>query len=228
MPFLAPAIIGTGSSILGSIFGNKPQQQTSTTTPTLSPQMQQVMDQLLAYQQTTMANPESGLAPIKTAAQERINRNYAGAPDRIQSQLSRRGYGSSGKLPAGLYGLESSRMGDLGDIEGKFAQIGSDRSMQAASIVQNILGSMRGSTTTGTMPGNPGAGLSAAGTSLGNLSSLMMLQQMLKGGNGVSSGPSSSVLPGSGYTPPAYTPGNAGPAPYVPPPPGGGLPGGFY
>ncbi len=130
-------------------------------------------------------DPMKGLAPMKTNAMEQVNRNYMGAGDRVSTNLSKRGYLGSGKTPGAFVGLETSRLADQSGLESRFAELGSQRQLQGMGMTSDLLGRMTGQTSTGTMPGNAmGAGLSASGSSLGSLSALMILAQMLKGGGG--------------------------------------------
>ena len=204
MPFMAalPAIMGIGGSILSLFSKPKPAVQTtnsssntnSSMTPTLSPELQAVMSQLLGNQQGIINDPTAGLGAIKTNAQEQINRNYLGAPDRIQTQLSKRGYGSSGKYGGAMYNLEGSRLSSLSGVDSDFAKIGADRQSQSSALIAQILASMRGSdttsqttgtqTTTG-MPVQQGT-LGQIGSTLGNIGQLI---GVLKGGKQPSTGP---------------------------------------
>lgn len=140
------------------------------------------MAQLLGNNEAIMKDPAKGLAPMRLNAMEGINARYAGSGDRVQAALAKRGYQSSGKGGAAFAGLERSRLSDMSGLESDFSKMASDRQMQASQAIQQVLQTMRGSTTTG--PGNPGAGLSAAGSSLGNLSGLMMMSKMLGGFGG--------------------------------------------
>jgi hypothetical protein len=177
MPFggaLTLGAIGAGTSIFGSIFGNRKKETTSTTTPTLSPELQTIMDKLLADAGGMMTDPTKGLAPVRLNAMEAINSRYAGSGDRIATSLAKRGYQSSGQAPGAFTSLERSRLQDFSGLESDFAKLGSDRQLAGANIVQNVLARMTGSKTVGVQPGNAaGAGLSAAGSSLGSLAGLL-------------------------------------------------------
>lgn len=143
--------------------------------------MQALLDQMVGRSSEMMNDPFRGLAPIKRNAMEANNRNYIGAGDRITTSLAKRGYAGSGKLPGAFVGLERGRLEGLGNIESVFAQMGLDREQQGADLGSRLLASQTGQTQTGTGPGNAaGAGLQAAGSSMGNLATLMMLQKMLK------------------------------------------------
>lgn len=139
------------------------------------------MAQMMGNNEAIMKDPAKGLAPMRLNAMESINQRYAGAGDRITANLAKRGYASSGKAPGAFTGIEMARLGDFSDLESKFADIGSQRQMQASGMIQQMIQSMIGSTSTGTGGGGVGAGLQAGGSELGSLSSMMMLGDMLKG-----------------------------------------------
>lgn len=201
MPFLAPAIpalIGAGASIAGSLLGGKKQTQqqssTQTTTPTLSPEMQALMGRLMTYQQGIMDNPSAGLEPIRTNAMEQVNRNYAGAPDRIATSLAKRGFTQSGQMPHEMFQLEGSRLNDQSGLQAKFAQMISDRQMQGASLGERLLAGQTGHTTTGTgtgsvsAPGGLGAGLTSGAGALGSVAQLLAVMRGMKQGGNISTG----------------------------------------
>jgi hypothetical protein len=182
---LISSAIAGGSSVAGAALSNRKKESTSTSTPTLSPELQQVFDKLLADAGGMATDPMKGLAPLKTNAMEQVNRNYAGSADRISTSLAKRGYSGSGKAPGAFVNLETSRLSDQSGIESAFAKMGADRQIQGMGMTGDLLSRMTGQTSTGTMPGNvAGSALSAGGSSLGSLSALMILSQMLKGGGG--------------------------------------------
>jgi hypothetical protein len=129
-----------------------------------------------------MSDPAAGLQPLKLSAMEGINRNYAQLPDTISRKLASRGYGSSGKMGGALYGTELARMGDLSDLEGKFAGMVADRQNQGASLGEQLLALASGKDVTNTGPSNmAGDALMSGGNALNNLSTLLMLSKVLKG-----------------------------------------------
>ncbi len=137
--------------------------------------MQQLQSRLLGYSSGLMSDPSSGLAPMKTNAQENINRRYAGAPTAVSAQLARRGLGSSGAAGGALFGLESSRLGDMSNLESNFASLTSQRQMQGAGLGESLLQLGRGTTTTGNMPDqSAAAGFGSAGNALSDLSRVLM------------------------------------------------------
>lgn len=198
MPFAAAApiiasVIGAGGSIAGSALSGKPKTstQTSSTTPTLTPQMQALMDQLAGYSTDSMNNPGAGLAPIKNAAIDNVNRNYMSVGSRLNKGFASRGYGSSGSLGDSMLQTEFARAGDLTGLEGQFADRAIGQKNFGASLGTQLLGFGRGSSSEGSSTGpdmSMSNGLLSGGNALENLSRLLMLGNVLKGGGGSSVG----------------------------------------
>lgn len=210
MPFIVPflpAIIGAGASIAGGALASK--SKTTTTTPTLSPEMQGTQDKLLSVLQSMLdPSTDSTLAPIKSAAEGTINTNYAQLPNKVTRQAAARGFGSSGKLGGGLLGVESARLGDLSSLEGNMAQLSSQRQLSAEQMIQQILANNTGrkSTTPGyALPSiltSIGGTLSnGVGSSLGNLTALQTLAAMIKGGGSMVSVPNGGYSSAGGVDP---------------------------
>jgi hypothetical protein len=183
---LAPSLIGAGASIVGSLLSGKPKTQTQTTTPTLTPQMQQTMDGLLAYGSNAMQNGGgSAVTTMKNNSIDQVNRNYMGVPARLSSQFASRGYGNSGSFGSSLYNTEYQRQGDLSGLQSQFAKMGLDQQNFGAGLNEQLLNFGKGSTTAGTTPDTSAQnGFLSAGNGLSNLSTLMMLSNVLKGGGG--------------------------------------------
>ena len=195
MPFLAallPALIGGGASIAGSLLSGKPKTSTSTssTTPTMTPEMQQLMDQLSSYSKDSMTNGGGqALTTMKNNSIDQVNRNYMGAPARLSSQFASRGYGSSGDFGNSLYQTEYQRQGALSGLESQYAQMGLNQQNTGANLGEQLLNFGKGSTSTstGTTPDTSAQnGFLSAGNGMSNLSTLLMLSNVLKGGGGSS------------------------------------------
>ena len=200
---LISSAIAGGTSIAGAALSNRKKESTSTSTPTLSPELQAAFQKLLADAGGMATDPMKGLMPMKTAAMEGINRGYVGSADRVTTNLAKRGYRSSGKLPGAFVGLETSRLADMSNLEGQFADIASRRQVTGMGMTSDLIARMTGQHSEGTMPGNvAGSALSAGGSSLGSLTALSVLYQMLKGGSPMSM---ETSLP-SGYDPGTYRP----------------------
>jgi hypothetical protein len=179
-PIIAAGIGGV-SSLLGGALAGRSKTYTSTTTPQWSPEMQGLMSRLSAFTDQSMSNPGAGLQPIKQAATDNINRNYQGLSRRLSSQFASRGYGSSGDFGNSLYETEYQRAGDLSQLEGQFADREINQRNLGASLSEQLLGMTRGTTTTGNSPSTAaGDAFQSAGNGLSNLSTLLMLSNVLK------------------------------------------------
>ena len=120
-----------------------------------------------------MTSPDAGLAPLKAAGVGEINKQYQSLPDQIQAGLSSRGMGRSGQNTQLQTQAELGRAGAIGGFEGQWANLVSQRQLQAASLSDQLLAIARGISTTGSQSGTQfGGGLSAGGTVGGGLSSI--------------------------------------------------------
>src|SRR5674476_106120 len=188
MPALIPAVIGGGASIAGSLLSGKPKTSTSTssTTPTLTPEMQQLMNQLSSYSTGAMQNGGgAALTTMKNASIDQVNRNYQNVPNQLASQFASRGYGSSGNFGNSLYQTEYQKQGALSGLESQYAQMGLQQQNTGGNLGEQLLNFGKGSTSTGTgtTPDTSAQnGFLSAGNGLSNLSTLMMLSNVLKGG----------------------------------------------
>jgi hypothetical protein len=147
-----------------------------------------------------MTDPSAGLAPIKAAGQESINRSFAAAPDNISRTMASRGYGSSGDFGTNIAQAEYARSGQQNDLNSQIAQMILAQKNQGASLSEQLLGMTRSTTqnTTGTGPGSPLSDtFQNAGSGLNNIATLMTLSKLLK--------------PGGYNSAPAYNPGSINP-----------------
>jgi hypothetical protein len=184
---LISSLVGAGTSVAGSLLSGKPKtsQQTSSTTPTLTPEMQALMDRLSKFSTDSIDNPQAGFAPIKNAAVDNVNRNYMSLTPRISKQFASRGYGSSGGLGDTMLQTEFARGGDLSQLEGQFADRALTQRNFGANLGANLLNFGKGSSSSGTSTGpdmSLSNGLLSAGNGISNLSTLLMLSNVLKGG----------------------------------------------
>jgi hypothetical protein len=184
------ALISGGAGIASGLL-NKPKTSTSSTTPTLSPEMKALQDRLAAYSNDEMVDPSKGLAPIRTAGLDNINRTFMDIPSRLSSQFASRGYGSSGDFGSSLYKTEYARGGAISDLEGQLAAMANSNRAHGADIGQRLLNSGQGSTSTSTGPDTSvGSGINSG---LSTLTSLFTLSQLLKGGGSDFLGPKGYV-----------------------------------
>ena len=180
---LAAAGIGGVSSIIGGILGGRKKTQTTTTTPTWSPEMQKLQSQLADYSSSLMKDPSAGLQPTLIANQDRINREYSAMPGQISRQMAARGYGSSGSFGNSMYKTAMGRSGDMSDLQSRISQMILAQKNQGASLSQQLLQTTRGTTTTGTMPSTAMSdGFQSAGNGLNNIATMLTLSKLLKPG----------------------------------------------
>jgi hypothetical protein len=183
-------LLGVGGSMLGS------QDKTTTVKTTLPPELQGPQSQLLSLLQGMATDPSAGLAPIKQASQDQVNRNYAEMPQLATTKLAARGFGSSGDVGKAVYDTEGARLSDLSGLEGQMTQLASQRQLSASQILQSIISAGRG--TSITAPGNIlGNGLSTASNAFDNFATLKTLQQMLNNGGNLPSTPNPAAVWGS-------------------------------
>lgn len=147
-----------------------------------------------------MTDPSAGLAPIRQAGLDNINRAYMGISSRLGSQFASRGYGSSGDFGSSLYNTEYQRGGAISGLEGQLAQMANSNRQNGASLSEQLLNLTRGSTTTGTGPSTAlSDGFQSAGNGLNNISTLLTLSQALKGNNNTNN--NSYPTAGTDYNP---------------------------
>lgn len=163
--------------------------------------MKALQDRLLAYSNDSITNPQAGIAPIRQAGLDNINRSYMDVPTRLSSQFASRGYGSSGDFGSSLARNEYQRGGAISGFEGQLAEMANSQRNYGASLGEQLLQSGRGSTTTGTGSGNGAAsGFLSGGSALSNISLLATLSKLLKGGGGtLSTGGGPGDGQGDGY-----------------------------
>lgn len=99
--------------------------------------------------QGRLENPAAGTDPLRIAAINATNRRFQGLPQKIATNLAQRGYGKSGKLGGELKGVEFARQGEIGDIEGKFAEMLLGREDKNYDLASMLMGLNRGTDQVG-------------------------------------------------------------------------------
>jgi hypothetical protein len=208
----APVIaagIGGISSIVGGALAGKPKTQTSTTTPTWSPEMTQLQDQLRGYSSSLMSDPSAGLAPVKAANTESINRRYAAMPDQISRSMAARGYGSSGNFGNSMYQSQYARAGDLSQLDNAIAQMTLSQKNQGASIAEQLMAMTRGTKSTGSTPNTSmGDTFQSAGNGMSNIATLLTLSKLMRNPGSPGSGSGETTYQGNNL--PGGSPGDWG------------------
>jgi hypothetical protein len=171
----------SGGAGVASAVANRKKTSTTDTTPKLDPSLQPLQDDLLSRVRTRLGTGVD-LSAVKSPAIEAVNRRYRNLAPSIAAKFSGRGYGSSGVLQNALAAGEQNRIGDLNDLEGKFAGFQIDENARTEDLATRLLAAGRGSSTVATGPGNAaGAGISSG---LETLTTLMTLQRMMGSGGG--------------------------------------------
>jgi|GEM_PF-2109321 len=141
----------------------------SSSTPTWASQFTPTLNAVESTTTKAMTDPESGLAAVKANAVGDINKSYESLPDQIQSSLSSRGMGRSGQMTDLTTKAELGRKGALGQFEGSWASMLSNRQMQAASLADQLLAIARGTQSSGT---SFGGGVSLTGPLNGGITGM--------------------------------------------------------
>lgn len=191
MPFGAAApiiasVAGGGLGILGGALNGKPKTSTSTTTPSWSPDMQDLLSQITAYSKGLITDPEAGTGPIKSNLQQKVNKRYAVMPAQISRELASRGYGSSGGMGEAFFRSATARSGELNDVDSAIANLILQQKNQGASLADQLLSMTRSTTTNGTGSGTAaGDALESTGNGLNSIAAMLTLSKLLKGSGGV-------------------------------------------
>ena len=179
----------------------------SNTNVTLSPQLQGLADSLLNYGSNLISNPMQSLQPIQNAALQNINQTYASVPNAVMTQMSQRGYGSSGTAGNAMYQANLARAGAVSNLQGQMATEAIQQQQFGANLSQSLLNSLKGSSTTTSANGTssssgsetdvtPGQSpLGALANLFGVVTGMGGLGQLFGGGGGSSSGPSYNMNP---------------------------------
>ena len=192
MALLAPALISGGASVAGALI-NRGSQSTSTqnidqtSMPTLPANLQGIFNNLMGSAQSRVTNAAQTVQPFKLAAKDRVNRQYAGAPQALQDKYHSGQGGTSGKYGMAALQTEMGRYGSLADLESQFAEMALGEQDKGYDVMDRLLRSMMGSTTKGTTTGTQTQSGNVLGGAVGggleSLTTLWMLNNLLKGGN---------------------------------------------
>lgn len=123
-------------------------------------------------------------------------------PDQVSQQLAARGFGQSGKLGTAMYNVAGAKATAQAGWGAQMATLISNRQMQGAGIADELLNANRGTTTDSTTTGpntSVAAGAMSAGNGLSNLSTMMMLQNLMNGGGNGNPSPTGDPSGSSQY-----------------------------
>lgn len=146
--------------------------------------MQGLQGDLLSAIQKRMADPAAGTEPIRLGLLEKVNQRYRGLPSRVGTQLAKRGMGQSGQMGAALKGLELARSGEISDVNTSMASTILGREDSTLQLINQILGLNRGTTSTGTQTGSGNMLGGAVGAGTETLTTMLLLDKILKGNTG--------------------------------------------
>jgi hypothetical protein len=187
MPWAAliPGLIGAGMNI----FGGAATGHTTTSTPTLSPELKALQDQLMGRSTDLM----NGTGPTAAAGFNAIDQQFAQMPGNVTRQLAGRGFGASGKLGTALYDTANARANTMTAFRGQMAGQGQDLATQLLSMG-------RGSSVR--TPGSPfGDAMMSGGNALNNLAKILAYSNTSKahtgGGYSETSTPTSGMPTGN-------------------------------
>jgi hypothetical protein len=176
MPLAAaiiPAVASLGSAAVGAFAGGR--TTTSQSQPTLSPKLQALQNDTADSLDYNLRNPTAQTDALKIPAMEAINSRYAAAPTALAAALGKRGFGSSGAAGGAYYGLETSRLGDLSNLEGTLAATNIQNQQSNLGLAERLTTAGAGSSSRSVGPNNgPANGLST-------LTTLFALNKLLKG-----------------------------------------------
>jgi hypothetical protein len=182
----------TNSNSNTATSGQSNSTASQSSTPTFSPQLQQMMNQLLSYSASSMSNPMQMLAPIQNAGLQSINQSFASVPSQVAQQMASRGYGSSGSAGDAMYNANLARSGAVSNFQGQISSDAINQMNNGASLGEQLLNTGKGTSSTGTSSGTTSGTADTSGSSttttsgLGNilssLSSLLMLSSPSSGG----------------------------------------------
>lgn len=168
--------------LLTGIFGPLLGTTNETNVPTQSSSIAGEQQGLFSILNGMLSGPANDptLAPQRNADSGAINRAYAGMPNTVTRMLASRGFGSSGKVGDGIYDTEGARLGAQSQLYGKYAEIGSNRQLSAAAIIEAMLRNNTGHSATNTKG------------SLAGLTAIQQLLKLLQGGGKLPTMPNTS------------------------------------
>lgn len=185
---LLPAIIAGGSAIGGALIskhGNSnTQTSTSTSSATYTPEQQAMMQRIQAILMHRLNKGAQVKQGDRDAGRTAINTNYNAIMPNVESNLTARGFGESGKLGSAILGLNVGRANQFQTLESQLqddAQARYDNTLAQAVNFSRPTGSTTNSTTTLPSQSGLGSAIGGAGT---DIATLLYLSKLLKPGSG--------------------------------------------
>lgn len=163
MPFLSTSHTSNDTSGTATNSTSTNGTTGTSTSATFSPELNDLMGQLVSYTGSTLTNPTKALAPIRDAGLDQINTEYANVPKQVSAQLASRGYGSSGLTGPALTQVALAKAGAQSGLEGTLASDALTQQNTSASLAEQLLGLGRGTdTSTSTTGGTTSTGTSSS------------------------------------------------------------------
>jgi hypothetical protein len=128
-------------------------------------------------------DPAAGTQATNLNGIDTINQQYSQMPGQVSQQLAARGFGQSGKLGTAMYNVANAKATAQSGWQSQMASLISNRQMQGASLGEDLLNANKGTSTNSTTTGpdtSMANAFGSAGNSMSNLSSMMMLNNLLK------------------------------------------------
>ena len=182
-----PYLLLGGGSLLSAIGANKPRTSTSTTDQTQEgvrgDRQQRVFRQLGNALLDALNQGPTVSQSDRNAGRTNINNTWLGLQKNLESNLTSRGFGESGKLGAGFKGLEIGRANAFQGLEAQLRNEAQQRFERMLGLSQQFVQPTTfhtTGTTTGEQSGVPLA--SGLGSGIGDIGSLLLLKSLLGGG----------------------------------------------
>lgn len=161
MSFLSDALQTAGGAIAGFFPKTSSTSGTQTMTRTTPDALQPLQGDILEQLRRRMQDPSAGIAPLRTAARNNVNANYAGFDQALRDRYATSG-GESGKLGTATRQGELSRISSLSSIEPQFAGMILDQGNNNLSLAQRFLQAGQGSNVNSTGKTSSGGGIGGA------------------------------------------------------------------
>lgn len=200
MPQVLPGILGGIGSLAGGLLGGPSQKSTSTQTPIWAPGQENLMQQLFSQYLQALGMGPGVTQGDRNALMTQINNSYAGMKPQLESELTARGFGQSGKLGQGFRQIDEARVGSQQQGEAGLQSQAMQRWLALLGMGPNLIRPV-GSTTTSTGTQSPGFG-ATIGNAISPLGAALAINNPFlpssTSGTSASGGPASgSITPGT-------------------------------
>jgi hypothetical protein len=152
--WVAPAIL-TAGSLLGGLFANKAQQQTTSSSldPAYSPLQAALMQSIMAR----LGQPSALPATYAASQTGKINKTFNLAGQTLQNRMTASGLATSPVAGAGQAMLQTGRAGAIASMQNNLPLLERQLQTQDIQLGQGLMGTAPRTTTT-TQPGNVAGG----------------------------------------------------------------------